>query len=220
MIELRNITKKFGDRVIVEDFSFKFPDKGVVAIVGESGSGKSTLLNLISGLDKGFEGKANIIGEDLGKLNHRKLSNFRLKNIGYVFQNFNLINLDTVFNNVFLPLDTISSSKIKIKKQRVNDCIKTVGLYKLSKTRVNKLSGGEKQRVAIARSIVNDPKIILCDEPTGNLDPETAENIITLLKEITRTGTAVVMSTHNIPMLDKIPGIVYRCEDGTLTEVK
>lgn len=215
MVRLENVTKKFGNRVIFKDFTFEFPKTGVVAIVGESGSGKSTLLNLISGLDNNFDGNATVLDKNLTMLSQRKMANFRLKNIGYVFQNFNLINLDTVFNNIFLPLDTISSSKTKIKKQRVNDCIKAVGLTKLSKTRVNKLSGGEKQRVAIARSIVNDPKIILCDEPTGALDEKNGEAIFKLLEQIS-SKKLVIIATHDLEGIKGIADVILEIKNNKI----
>lgn len=102
---------------------------------------------------------------------------------------------------------------------RIDEVLEAVGMTEAKESLPHELSGGEQQRIAIARALLNKPKVIIADEPTGNLDPETAENIVALLKGITRTGTTVIMSTHNIPMLDKFPGIVYRCENSTLTEI-
>ena len=163
MIKIGNITKIYGKRRIFSDFSCSLPDKGIVCLLGSSGSGKSTLLNMISGVDNVYDGSIKIDDIEIKKLNSSEAADFRIQHIGYVFQNFSLLNLDSVFNNVLLPLETGFSSKRFIQRKRVNDALKMVGLERLSKQRINKLSGGEKQRVAIARAIINDPKVILCD---------------------------------------------------------
>ena len=148
MIKLQRIVKKYGKRVLYCDFSYTFPDKGLIAFVGPSGCGKSTLLNIIAGVDEEFTGEVNIDGTVLNKLAQNKKYDFRIKNIGYVFQSFNLIGLDTVFNNVLLPIDSASKASRYVKRKRVHDILKLVGIEKLAKERVNKLSGGEKRRVA------------------------------------------------------------------------
>ena len=190
MIKIEKLTKIYGKRRIFSLFSHIFPDKGFICLVGSSGSGKSTLLNMISGVDSNYDGVIKIDEINLKKMTPSDALNFRIKNIGYVFQNFNLLNLDTVFNNVLLPLETSFTAKRFILRKRVHDALELVGLSKLEKQRINKLSGGEKQRVAIARALINDPKVILCDEPTGALDEKNAESIFKLLKDISKRTLA------------------------------
>lgn len=202
MIKIGKLSKKYGNSTIFSDFSYAFQNKGMVCLVGPSGSGKSTLFNLISGIDSEYEGTLKINGVELGKLTSKEKANFRIKNIGYVFQSFNLLPLDSVFNNVLLPLETTNISSKNVFRKRVNGALKIVGLYRLAKQRVNKLSGGEKQRVAIARAIINEPKVILCDEPTGALDEKNSEEIFKLLKSISN-NVLVVIATHDVEMAKK-----------------
>ena len=215
MIKITNLTKIYGKRHIFSNFTYQFPDKGLVCLVGSSGSGKSTLLNLISGVDNSFTGKIIIDDIELKKMNHIESSNYRIANIGYVFQNFSLINLETVFNNVLLPLETAYNQKPFVMRKRVYDALKLVGLEKLEKQRVNKLSGGEKQRVAIARALINDPKVILCDEPTGALDEKNAKDVFTLLKDISQQ-TLVIVATHDVESIEKIADIILEIKDGSV----
>lgn len=170
MIEIKNLSKQFTKRKILNKINLNFPSKGFVALVGASGSGKSTLLNLIGGIDKTYNGKIVIDKVNIAKLTDKEHDEYRLRNIGYVFQNFNLLNLDSVLSNVKLPLDAISNASEHNKKKRVMDVLKYLKIDHLAKKSVNKLSGGESQRCAIAKAIINSPKILLCDEPTGALD--------------------------------------------------
>ena len=212
MIRVENLSKNYGKRRIFSDFSYAFPDKGLVAIVGESGSGKSTLLNIIAGLDFDYGGHTKIMGKDLSKLSDDELCDFRLKNIGYIFQSFNLLNLDTVENNILMPLDALSKAPKKIKQRRVQDVLTLVNLTKHKKHHVNKLSGGEKQRVAIARAIVNNSKIVLCDEPTGALDEKNGTEIFNLLKKISQ-NTLVIVATHDVEAISKICDVILHIEN-------
>ena len=215
MIKLEKITKIYGKRRIFSDFSFTFPDKGMVCLLGASGSGKSTLLNMISGVDNSYQGTIKFNETDIKSLSSSQAANFRVQNIGYVFQNFNLLNLDTVFNNVLLPLETGFVSKRFIQTKRVNDSLKMVGIEKLAKQRINKLSGGEKQRVSIARAIINDPKVILCDEPTGALDEKNSQEIFNLLKRISKK-TLVVVASHDVESVKKIADVIIEIKDGVV----
>ena len=212
MIIAENLSKNYGKRRIFSNFSYNFPNKGLVAIVGDSGSGKSTLLNMIAGLDFDYSGTIKINNKNLTNLSQNDLCDFRLKNIGYVFQNFNLLNLDTVENNILLPLDAFSKAKKSIKKQRVEDALKLVNILNLKKMHVNKLSGGEKQRVAIARSIINNPKIILCDEPTGALDEKNGKEIFQLLKKIS-SEKLVIVATHDLEEINKVADVVLSIKE-------
>lgn len=215
MIKIEKITKIYGKRHIFSNFSCTLPDKGLVCLLGASGSGKSTLLNMISGVDNSYEGSIKINEIDIKSLTSSEAANFRVQNIGYVFQNFNLLNLDTVFNNVILPLETGFLSKRIIQKKRVNDALKIVGIEKLSKQRINKLSGGERQRVAIARAIINDPTVVLCDEPTGALDEKTSEDIFNLLKTISKE-TLVVIASHDVEAIKKIADLIIEINDANV----
>ncbi len=213
MIKIDKLTKIFGKRAIFSNFSHSFPSKGFIALIGSSGSGKSTLLNMISGVDNDYKGTIKVDGKEIQKLSGQAIADFRLKNIGYVFQNFSLLNLDTVFNNVLLPLETCYKSKRFIQHKRVNDALQTVGVKELAKTRVNKLSGGEKQRVAIARALINDPKVILCDEPTGALDEKNADIIFKLLKKLSKS-TLVIVATHDVDSIKEIADSILEIKDG------
>ena len=215
MIKLNKITKKYGKRAIFSDFSYDFPEKGMVCLVGSSGSGKSTLLNMISGVDTNYDGEITIDGTNLKKMTQNGAANYRIQNIGYVFQNFSLLNLDTAFNNVLLPLEASYRSKKFIHKKRVEDALDLVGLKHLSKQRINKMSGGEKQRVAIARAIINDPKVVLCDEPTGALDEKNAKEIFQLLKIISQ-NTLVIVATHDIESIKGIANVTLEIKDGVV----
>ena len=213
MIKLVNITKKYGKRCIFSNFSYELPNKGLMCLVGASGSGKSTLLNMISGVDVDYEGVIKINGTNLKDLTIDEACNYRIQNVGYVFQNFNLLNLDTAFNNVLLPLESSYRSKRFIQKKRVEDALNLVGLKHLAKQRINKMSGGEKQRVAIARAIINDPKVVLCDEPTGALDEKNAKEIFKLLKIISQS-TLVIVATHDVESIKGIADRVLEISDG------
>jgi cell division transport system ATP-binding protein len=140
------------------------------------------------------------------------------KEMGIVFQDFQLLHDRTVEKNLDFVLKATGWKKSE-RAQRIEEVLETVGLADKAGKMPHELSGGEQQRIAIARALLNSPKIIVADEPTGNLDPETASNIISLLRQISLTGTAVVMSTHNIPMLDKYPGIVYRCQETSISDI-
>ena len=212
MIKLSKITKKYGKRAIFSNFSYDFPKKGLVCLVGSSGSGKSTLLNMISGVDTSYEGEITIDGTNLKKLSKNGAANYRIQNIGYVFQNFSLLNLDTAFNNVMLPLESSFKAKRFIQKKRVEDALDLVGLKHFSKQRINKMSGGEKQRVAIARAIINDPKVVLCDEPTGALDEKNAKEIFQLLKIVSQT-TLVIVATHDVESIKGIANVTIEIKD-------
>ena len=141
------------------------------------------------------------------------------KEMGIIFQDFQLLHDRTVAKNLRFVLKATGWKNKKDIEERIDEVLEMVGMLEKKDKMPHELSGGEQQRIAIARAILNKPKIIIADEPTGNLDPETATYIIDLLRQISQTGTAIVMTTHNIPMLDKFPGIVYRCKDGAIYDV-
>lgn len=207
------------DVPVLADVDFHADEGEFIYIIGKVGSGKSTLLKTIYfELDVNEAERAEVLGQDLLKLKRKHVPTLR-RQMGIIFQDFQLLGDRTVYKNLrFVLKATGWKGKDDIDK-RINDVLSDVGMADKAEKMPHELSGGEQQRVAIARAILNKPKLIVADEPTGNLDPETAESIIQLLRDISSTGTAVVMTTHNMPLLDKYPGIVYRCVEGRLEEI-
>ena len=224
LIDYKNIDIYQGDNLILKDIDFHVDEGEFMYIIGTVGSGKSSLLKTfyceldIYHEDDKEEEKAEVLGRDVIELKRRDIPALR-KEMGIIFQDFKLLHEKTVRKNLEFVLKSTGWKDNKEINKRIKSVLTDVGMLDKIDKLPHELSGGEQQRVAIARAILNKPKIIIADEPTGNLDPETASKIISLLKDITTTGTAVVMTTHNIPMLDKYPGIVYRCKDGAINDV-
>ncbi|OGH16646.1 MAG: ABC transporter ATP-binding protein [Candidatus Levybacteria bacterium RIFCSPHIGHO2_02_FULL_40_18] len=201
MIELKNVTKQYevGDQIIqvLKGISLKIRDGEFVGILGASGSGKSTLMHIIGLLDSPSEGQVLIDGKDASKLSDNELSKLRNHYVGFVFQQFNLINKYSVLENVLLPA-LYSKEKLPFDPtNRVLELLSKFGIYDRRNYRPNKISGGQQQRTAIARALIMNPKIILADEPTGNLDTKTGEDIMDLLKSLNKEfGLTVVIVTH------------------------
>lgn len=212
-----NIYHQDGDTVL-ENIDFKVNEGEFIYIIGKVGSGKSSLLRSIyAELNIEEAEKVLVLERDMMKLKRKEIPALR-RELGIIFQNFLLLTDRTVSQNLEFVLKATGWKKADIE-QRIDEVLESVGMMDAKYKMPYQLSGGEQQRIAIARSILNNPKVILADEPTGNLDPETADNIVALLKEITTKGTAVVMTTHNIPMLDKFPGIVYQCENKKIEDI-
>lgn len=221
LIEYNHVNIYQQDTVILKDVNFGI-DKGEFAyIIGKVGSGKSSLLkSLYCELDLYSEDceKAEILGRNLLTLRRKDVPELR-RHLGIIFQDFQLLHDRSVYQNLLFVLKATGwKDKAKVEA-RIDEVLETVGLSDKKNSMPHELSGGEQQRIVVARAMLNHPDIIIADEPTGNLDPETAEYIVRLLKDITLTGTAVIMSTHNIPMLNKFPGIAYRCHDGSVKDV-
>ena len=221
LIEYNHVNIYQQDTVILKDVNFGI-DKGEFAyIIGKVGSGKSSLLkSLYCELDLYSEDceKAEILGRNLLTLRRKDVPELR-RHLGIIFQDFQLLHDRSVYQNLLFVLKATGwKDKAKVEA-RIDEVLETVGLSDKKNSMPHELSGGEQQRIVVARAMLNHPDIIIADEPTGNLDPETAEYIVRLLKDITLTGTAVIMSTHNIQMLDESPGIVYRCHDGSVKDV-
>lgn len=215
LIEYKNVSIYQEDQQVLKDVNFHVDESEFIYLIGKVGTGKSSLLKtLYSELDIDEAETAMVLGRDMMKIKRKHVPELR-REMGVIFQDFQLLHDRTVYKNLRFVLKATGWKKADID-QRIDEVLDAVGMTDCKQKMPHELSGGEQQRIAIARALLNHPKVIIADEPTGNLDPETAENIVSLLKSITRTGTAVVMTTHNIPMLDKFPGIVYRCEDGTL----
>ena len=207
LIELKNVSKKFKDKnediVILDKISIKLPANKLVALTGPSGSGKSTLIHLLALLDTPEQGEYNILSSgNLFSFDEKQKSNYRKKNLSIVFQNFNLISDLTALENVMLPnlyLGEKKNSSMNLAKS----LLIRVGLKNRLNHKPGELSGGEQQRVAIARSLINKPKLILADEPTGSLDAKNAENILDLLKSIKDEKTLILFATHNKTLVNK-----------------
>lgn len=180
---------------VLKNISFKVDKGEFLAIMGSSGSGKSTMMNILACLDSQYEGTYILDGIDISKLSENQLSEIRNKKIGFIFQSFNLLPRLSALENVELPLVYSSVPKAE-RHKRAAELLEMVGLKDRMHHKPNELSGGQRQRVAIARALVNDPSIILADEPTGNLDSKSEEEIIEILQELNRTGKTIVIVTH------------------------
>lgn len=201
MVDLRAVSKSYyRDKLeipVLNSISLDIPEGDFVALMGPSGSGKTTLLNLIAGIDRVSSGQVMVGGEDISKLDDARLAVWRSRHIGFVFQFYNLIPVLTAFENVELPLLLYKMSKAERRKQ-VETALGIVGLADRMTHRPNQLSGGQEQRVAIARALVTDPDLILADEPTGDLDKKSADDIMALLSELNRQfKKTIIMVTHD-----------------------
>lgn len=220
LIEYKNVTVCQKDGIpVLKDVNFHVDDGEFVYIIGKVGSGKSSLIKTIYAelfIDEGDE--AMVLDHDMLTLRLKQVPALR-RQMGVVFQDFQLLADRSVLKNLqFVLKATGWKNKDDIQK-RIDKVLNDVGMTEKINKMPHELSGGEKQRIAIARAILNSPKLIVADEPTANLDSETADGIMQLLRQISQTGTAVIMSTHNIPLLDKYPGIVYRCFEDHLEEI-
>ena len=220
IIQLKSVSKiyKMGKEnlTVLDGINLDIEEGEFVAIMGPSGSGKSTLANVIGGLDKVNSGTILVDGQELNKLNDKKLSEYRNKKIGFVFQAFNLIPTFTAQENVMLPLILMGVSS-KMRKQKAYDCLKIVGLENRVTHKPNELSGGERQRVSIARALVNEPKIIIADEPTGNLDSKKSAEIISILKKLnSNSKITLIVITHDPNMAHEADRIL-NMQDGKIS---
>jgi cell division transport system ATP-binding protein len=215
MIRFENVTKIYkGDVVALRDTSLEIAKGEFVFLVGPSGSGKSTFLKLLLRDEVATSGSVLVAGRDIGRLGSWKVPQLR-RNIGCVFQDFKLLPSKTVYENVAFALEVIGRPKHIVRTQ-VPQILDLVGLSKKAENFPGELSGGEQQRVSIARAFVNRPLILLADEPTGNLDPATTVGIMRLLDRINRTGTTVVMATHDQRIVDAMRRRVLELDHGTL----
>ena len=220
LIDYKNATIYQEDKLILDNANFHLDEGEFIYLIGKVGSGKSSLLKTMYGeLDIDSADNAVVLGRDMLKIKRKHLPELR-REMGIIFQDFQLLHDRTVYKNLRFVLKATGWKKNEDIDTRIDEVLDAVNMADSKEKLPHELSGGEQQRIAIARSLLNKPKVISADEPTGNLAPETAENIVLLLKGITHSGTAVVMSTHHLPMLDKGPGVVYRCESNTLEEVK
>lgn len=215
MIKFEHVSKKYSNKkVALEDINLEIKPREFVCVVGHSGAGKSTIIRLINMEEKPTEGKINVGGIDYTKFPKRNIPFLRRK-IGIVYQDFKLLPKKSVFENVAYALEVAGISNKEIR-ERVPKIIQLVGLTKNSRCLPDELSGGERQRVAIARALVHQPKILIADEPTGNLDPKNAWEIIDLLLKINSFGTTVLLTTHNKEIVDSLKKRVITISKGKI----
>ncbi len=219
LIELHRVVKIFesgaGDVIVLKDISLRIDPGEYVSIVGPSGSGKSTLLNMITGIDRPTTGQIYVAGQAIHTLNENQLAKWRGVHLGVVFQFFQLLPTLTVIENVILPMDFCNTVKRRERRKRALGLLDRVGLIEHADKLPSALSGGEQQRVAIARALANDPPLIVADEPTGNLDTATANEIFQLFDELVAEGKTIVLVTHDRELSARAQRVV-QIQDGRI----
>lgn len=219
ILETKNLKKYYGNESnlvrALDGISLHIKEGEFTSIVGTSGSGKSTLLNMLGGLDKPTDGQVIIAGKDISKMSEEQLTIFRRRQIGFIFQNYNLVPILNVYENIILPIELDGN---KPDKSYIDEIISLLGLGEKLMSMPNNLSGGQQQRVAIARALATKPAIILADEPTGNLDTKTSQDVLGLIKATSsRFNQTVVMITHN-EEIAQLADRTIRIEDGKIVE--
>jgi len=218
VIEFKNCSIFQKDHLVLSEVNFSVNKGEFVYLIGKVGSGKSSLIKTMNAQIPLTEGEARV-GKFNLKLLKRKQVPFLRRTLGVVFQDFQLLHDRSVEDNLAFAMHSTGWSNKKIIDKRIEDVLGKVGLLRKGPKMPHQLSGGEQQRVVIARALLNDPEIILADEPTGNLDPDTSADIMNLLSDISKNSTSVIMATHNYTILKKFPARTLRCEEGTLKEL-
>ena len=220
LLEAKNIRKvyktRFGGASVeaLKNVSFTVEKGEYVAIMGESGSGKTTLLNIIAALDRATEGTVILDGMDLSKVKDKDVAKFRRDNLGYVFQEFNLLDTFSLEDNIYLPL-VLAGKKHAEMKERLDNIAGTLGIADLLKKYPYEVSGGQKQRAAVARALITNPKMILADEPTGALDSKSSDELLALFKKVNQMGQTVLMVTHSTKAASNASRVLF-IKDGTI----
>ncbi|MBO5135701.1 MAG: ATP-binding cassette domain-containing protein [Bacteroidaceae bacterium] len=218
LIELNNATISVAGKELLKDICFRIEESEFVYIIGKVGSGKSSLLKSLYAEIPIGSGDATVLDFNLRKIKKKQVPSLR-RQLGIIFQDFQLLGDRTVESNLDFVLQATGWKKKQERQERISKVLEIVELSHKAGCFPHELSGGEQQRISIARALLNEPRIILADEPTGNLDQETGNKIVGILRSISERGTAIVMITHNLNILQQYPGVVYRCKDGHLTEV-
>ena len=218
ILEYKNVEIKLDSDLIISDLSLNITQGEFVFLIGKTGSGKSSILKSMYSENKIIKGEAKIASTNLRTINEKEIPYLRRK-IGVIFQDFQLLKDRTIYKNLEFVLNATGwRNKNKIN-DRINSCLDKVHISKLSEKYPSQLSGGQKQKVAIARSLLNEPEIIIADEPTGNLDPKSSIEIMNILQEINQNGNTIVMATHDFTLLKKYKGKILRCKDGNIDEL-
>jgi cell division transport system ATP-binding protein len=220
VVEIINTDLDIENKNILKNISFSISEGEMVFLIGRTGSGKTTFINSIFGnLEIEKSDKFNVLNYDLKKISKKQIPFLRRK-IGFVFQDFKLLNDRSIYDNLEFVLKSTGINDKKEINKKIQRVLKLVGINSSLDKFPNQLSGGEQQRVAIARSVLNNPELIIADEPTGNLDPETSLEIIELFQRLNKIGTSMIIATHDYNLILKLKGKVYKCEDGKFFEVK
>lgn len=218
VIEIKAGKIEQAGNVVLDNVNVLIEPKEFVYLIGKTGTGKSSLLKTLYGELSLADGEGQVAGFNLTKLKTKEIP-FLRRNIGIVFQDFQLLMDRSVLKNLFFVMKSTGWKKKQLMEDRAKEVLRLVGLEDKLNNMPHQLSGGEQQRVAVARALINSPKLILADEPTGNLDPQTSEEIMTLLKAISNEGTAILMATHDMNLVEKFPGRVLRVENNTINEI-
>ena len=219
VLEYRGVEIKLDSDLKISGLSLEINKGEFIFLVGKTGSGKSSILKSMYSENKIIDGEAKISGTNLKTIREKNIPFLRRK-IGIIFQDFQLLKDRTVYKNLEFVLNATGWDKKSEKKQRIDSCLDKVHISNLSEKYPGQLSGGQKQKVAIARALLNEPEIIIADEPTGNLDPKSSIEIMNVLEEINLNGNTIVMATHDFSLLKKYKGRILRCRDGRIDEIQ